>query len=160
MTEIESLTSEGWDKEIYRQFQTHASNEDELLDAYRKLAEGIGSSDVTYLAKMIIEDETRHHQLFKELAASAGDPTWNRSRSDIPYPPIQRSNPDEFRAATDRLLEFERKDEKQLRQLRRDLKQAESTTIWPLLVDWMILDTRKHIAVLKQIKRLAKGIRF
>ena len=39
-----------------------------ILDEYRKLAEETPSAAFRYLVELILDDETRHHRLFTELA--------------------------------------------------------------------------------------------
>jgi bacterioferritin (cytochrome b1) len=58
--------------------------------------------------------------------------------------------------ATRRFLAVERDDAKQLRQLMKELHDVEDTTLWALLVRLMLLDTEKHIEILRFVQRRAK----
>jgi hypothetical protein len=53
---------------------------------------------------------------------------------------------------TKRLLAFEKSDAKELRQLRKALRQAPRSSLQPLLVDLMLHDTAKHISILEFIR--------
>jgi hypothetical protein len=56
------------------------------------------------------------------------------------------------------LLAFEIEDAKQLRKLRKALRGSPKSWLHPLLVDLMLHDTAKHIAILKHIRRqLTRG---
>jgi hypothetical protein len=54
---------------------------------------------------------------------------------------------------TNRLLEHEEADEKELERLQKELRDVSGTTLWGLLVELMQRDTDKHIAVLKFVKK-------
>lgn len=58
--------------------------------------------------------------------------------------------------ATNRLIEFERDDEKALQRLKKELRPVRDTTLFWLLVTLMELDTKKHIAILEFIRRKAR----
>jgi hypothetical protein len=52
------------------------------------------------------------------------------------------------KAATHKLLDAERRDQSELKKLRKELKPFADTTLWALLVDIMLLETDKHIHAL------------
>ena len=58
----------------------------------------------------------------------------------------------EFVETTERFLAAERKDEKELRHLRKELQPYRDVTLWPLLVSLMEHDTAKHILLLTFIR--------
>ena len=65
-------------------------------------------------------------------------------------------DPKDLLDATKRFLAVERDDAKHLRQLMRELHDVEDTTLWALLVRLMLLDTEKHIEILRFVQRRAK----
>ena len=56
---------------------------------------------------------------------------------------------------TETLLERERADAKELRQLASELKSVKQKSLWQLLIKLMEMDTAKHIEILKFVKRSA-----
>jgi hypothetical protein len=55
-------------------------------------------------------------------------------------------------ATTEQLLETERADAKELKQLAKKLKDMRETTLWGLLLELMQDDTSKHIKILQFIR--------
>ena len=59
-------------------------------------------------------------------------------------------------AQTKVLLASEKKDRTELRRLRRRLR-SYSGTMWPLLIDLMLLDTDKHTRILRYVLKHRPG---
>ena len=100
-----------------------------------------------------MEDERRHHRLFGEwrnaLRASA---EMRQVPPQVPY--LAKTNqPDDVVATVRTFLGAERADAKDLRRLRKMVKDVREHTLWDVLLDVMELDTRKHIALLEFIER-------
>jgi hypothetical protein len=148
-----------WEEDLYESFRAHAEQEDQMLGDYQKLADDMSSPDVSFLVRLILEDEERHHRLFGELAAALrAQVELEPAQSSIPDVPLHRRDPAALLAATDRLLELEHEDARKLKELRKQLRPVEETTVWSLLVETMELDTKKHIALLRHVRKLAHGI--
>ena len=148
-----------WDEEIYQAFRSHVEEEDHLLQEYKRLAENESSPDVAYLTSLILDDEKRHHKLFEQLAETVRHVVeLVPDAAGVPDVPLRRPGSHSLRTVTEQLLKFEREDLRKLRQLRRSLKPVAETTIWPLIVETMELDTRKHILILKHVLDIAGGI--
>lgn len=152
---LTELGGSEWDEQLLAHFQEHVEDEWELLEAYAKFRDA-GPEYVRYLIDLIIADEARHHQMFRELV--------NRVRSDIdfreygpqvPYIGPRADTAEVLLEATDRFLVFEREDETALRRLKKELRPVRDTTLFSLLVELMELDTKKHIAILEFIRRKA-----
>jgi rubrerythrin len=153
---LTELAGSPWDEQLLAHFAAHVDGELDLLEAYLKFRDR-GPEYVRYLVDLILNDESRHHQLFSELL--------NHVRSDIdfrdyepkvPYLSRDGSDPKALMEATDRFLRFERDDARSLRQLRKELRPVRDTTLFSLLVELMELDTKKHIAILEFIRRSAQ----
>ena len=69
---------------------------------------------------------------------------------------VEGAGDDALIAQTRELLASEKKDRAELRRLRRRLR-AYSGTIWPFLIDLMLLDTDKHSRILRYIIRHRPG---
>ena len=152
---LTELSGSPYDEQLLEHFNEHVQGELGLLEAYMELRDR-GPEHLRYLVDLILNDEARHHQTFLELV--------NRMRSDIDYRdyeprvPFLQKDPDVkgLVEATDRFLAFERDDRRSLRQLEKELRPVQNTTLFSLLVKLMELDTEKHIAILEFIRRSAE----
>ena len=151
---LTELAGSPLDEGLLAHFQDHMEGEKELLEAYATFRDE-GPEYVRYLIDVILGDEARHHQMFRELV--------NRLRSDIDFrdygpqvPYVERApNRTALVEATDRFLAFEQEDAKSLHRLQKDLRPLRNTTLFSLLVELMELDTKKHIVILEFIRRRA-----
>jgi hypothetical protein len=144
-----------WEEELYEHLVGHEKAERGMLEEYEQAAAEAGSPAFTYLVSLIVEDEIRHHRIFRQLASSL--------RADVELRPEQPEVPrldrwgeqDSVLALTELLLAGEREDRKRLKRLSRDLRDVEDTTLWSLLVTLMEMDTDKHIEILEFVRRHA-----
>ncbi len=151
---LTELAGSEWDQNLLAHFQEHVDGEWELLEAYARFRDE-GPEFVGYLVDMILSDEARHHQMFRELVNRIrSDIDWRDYGPQVPYVGTVRDKA-ALMEATDRLLGFERNDEKELARLQKELRPLRDTTLFSLLVELMELDTKKHIAILEFIHRKA-----
>jgi hypothetical protein len=138
--------------------ESHGTREGALLESYRQLAAESSAGDaVRYLVRLILEDEDRHHRVLTEMANEIKSFVWE-VEVDPKVPAMAPRSDPRLLAETRRLLAFELDDAKQLRKLRKALRGSPRSWLHPLLVDLMLHDTAKHIAILKNIRtRLARG---
>jgi len=147
-----------WEQEVYDHLCGHADTEREAIAAYRTMAEESPSPAIRYLATMILEDEGRHHRMFADLAETvrrsaelAGEP--------LPIPDLSFIGEKERAAileVTERFLDLERDDLKELKQLAKLVKPVAETTLWGLFVALMEADSVKHIHILEFIRDRAR----
>jgi len=143
-----------WESELYDHLTCHEENERRLLIDYYEAAQGSGSAAFSYLADLIMEDEIRHHRLFRELASALKSDVELRSEEPaVPRPANWGSDPEQVLAVTERLLAQERQDADELKRLAKSVEDLDDVTLWPLLVRLMEMDTAKHIAVLEFVRR-------
>jgi hypothetical protein len=143
-----------WEQEMYDHVVGHIATEGAILDEYQRLSEDpSGSPAFRYLAALILADERRHHQLFNDLSESIRQLAELRT-DDEPIASLRGLKADRERimATTDRLLEVERADAKDLKRLAKDMKDVRETTLWGLLLELMQDDTAKHIKILQFIR--------
>jgi hypothetical protein len=143
-----------WEQQLYDHLTNHMVKEGALLDEYLRLAEDESTSKAfRYAARLILDDERRHHQLFNDLAESIRQLSELRVE-DEPIPPLEglRHDREQIREITDRLLAAEREDGAELKALAKEFKDVRDTTLWGLLVDLMQADTDKHIKILSFIR--------
>lgn len=146
-----------WEQELYDHISGHVANELETLRAYESLAESTDSKAFRYLARLILDDERRHHRMLDELAESlrtsselTGEPT------PIPHLDL-RHDRDRILELTKQFLEVEEQDERDLKRLAKDLKDVRDTTLYQLVVDLIRADNEKHRRILRFIQDRAKG---
>ncbi|MGE3689026.1 MAG: hypothetical protein AB7J47_22005 [Acidimicrobiia bacterium] len=142
---------------ILEMLETHGAREGIALTSYKRVAEKSSAGPgVRYLVRLILEDEERHHRVFDEMANELKSFVWE---VDVePRVPAMSPRPDpELLEETRRLLAFEKEDAKELRQLRKAIKHSPKSSLHPLLVDLMLHDTNKHIAILEHITARLSG---
>jgi len=147
-----------WEQDIYQYVANHGQIEGEILDEYEQLADDEEIPPAFgYLARIILEDEVRHHRIFDELAETMRQ-MFEGSVQGPPIPSLEGFHTDrvQIQRLTDRLLEVERSDERELKDLAKRLKEFDKVTLWGLLLELMLDDTRKHIKILKFIQDRSK----
>ncbi len=147
-----------WEQDLYDSLARHVESEHDILDEYQRLAGTEPPSFVTYLARMILSDEERHHQLFNDLAETVKAFAEFRYE-DERIPPIPHKLPDaaDVIEQTDRFLKIERDDLAELKNLKKRLKEVKDTTLWDLVISIMEMDTEKHIKILEFVKVHARS---
>jgi rubrerythrin len=146
-----------WEARLHQMLTGHVQRERGLLEAYAAAAESTSSEALRYLVGLLIDDEKRHHRVFLELAASlkneaelsADDPV-------VPRLDFSRANAEAVLEVSQDLLQNEHDDLHELKELKRALRDVEDTTLWSLLIDLMMRDTEKHIAILKFAEKQAR----
>jgi len=150
-----------WEQQLYDYVCDHVATEGAMRDQYQQLADDETSSPAfRYVANLILADEHRHHQIFNDLAESIKQMAEIRLE-DEPIPSLRGLRADRIRimAVTDRLLDAEHADAKELKKLAKNLGELRDTTLWGLLVDLMQIDTQKHIKILEFIRERADKAR-
>ena len=139
------------DRALIEHLETHVESEREVIDLYGALAED-GHPYVAFLASLIGEDEARHHRLFNEWIETIKAMAELREAPDgIPHVDFHPVAPETIEMV-DRLLRFEHEDLAATRSLRHEIRDVRTSTLWGILVDVLIADTKKHIKVLKFLR--------
>ena len=135
----------------------HVEAEEHALSAYESILEDRPDDVVSYLVGMILADEVRHHEIFREFKNTLDSRMrWHEVEPSIPSPRVD-GDVAELLATTEKLLEFEREDAKELRALRKKWeRQPGERQLWALLVGTAELDTEKHIRMLKYLRDLLR----
>ena len=145
------------EQELYDHVTAHGKNEGEVLEAYAELAERTDSPAFAFLARLILEDERRHHQMLDALAESIRSTAELTGRpSPIPDLALFKADRDRILVETERFLALEKEDNKQLDRLAKDLKDVRDTTLWELVVRLMQDDNAKHQRILEFIRARAR----
>jgi len=140
--------------ELLEHLTDHIDSERELLETYRSVAEESKAEYVSYLLRLIIEDEARHHRLFDELANALRAPVVRDVGAKVPEI-VGAANARKLLEATEALLEAEERDARELKRLARSkgLRAMRGLSLWPLLIELMEHDTEKHVAILRFIRK-------
>ena len=144
-----------WEEELYDVLMDHVKDESDVLHRYETLAKE-STGHVQFLLELIAEDEERHHRLFERWAETIKDVGLLIEADDVVPGLVREPDPEGLVAAVDDLLEVEKRDAHQLKALDKMLKDVRRTTVWPLLVDIMALDTEKHVRILEFLRHHAQ----
>ena len=157
MTRI--LGASVWEQEVFDHINEHSASESGIIDEYRKMASETSSKAFAYLVNVILEDEARHHRVLGELGDAVRSFAELRDEDGaIPFLDMPREDDDRVLEATERFLDVERNDLRELETLSKTLRPVRDTTLWYLLVKLMEEDTEKHIRILKFIRdRVRQG---
>ena len=154
------MTNESWagpsatDRTIYAHLTNHIATERGLLEEYSDIADRTESRAFRYLVNLLIEDEIRHHTIFSEIAESVETIALMKAREPaVPLIDFVRTDRDAVLDATERLLEHEREDARELKRLQRELRDTKDDSLNGLLVELMQRDTQKHIAILRFVRK-------
>jgi len=146
-----------WEQELYAHLTTHEDTERELLVEYQQAANDSDSAAFRFLASLIVEDEIRHHRIFRDLASSLRtDAEFRPEEPAIPRLDHWGRDPRRVQELAERLYEHEQEDAKMLRRLHDSVDDLKDTTLWVLLIKLMEMDTAKHREILDFVRRHAK----
>jgi hypothetical protein len=130
----------------------HGREEGALLATYEEFSTQATDESVRYLVDLILEDEHRHHRLLAELGCAMA---WGLA-TEPPMsmvPTLPRAIDGRFLEQTKLLRRAEQADYRALRRIKRRLRPFADTTLWALVVDLMLLDTKKHATILRFIEQ-------
>ena len=144
-----------WEREVYDLLVEHIAKEREVVEDYDELLEA-STGHVRFLLELIVEDERRHHRVYEEWATTFRSLAWFVEPPDGVPNLVSEAEPERLVAAVEKLLDLEKEDAKQLKDLEKRFKDFRRTTIWPLLAELMAFDTQKHIRILEFLLHHAK----
>jgi hypothetical protein len=158
MADIANHSSVGpsvWERDLYDHLAGHVEAERALLEAYSTAVEESTSKALRYLVNLLLEDEGRHNRIITELAGSLRTESLGGRDSVVPNLDFDGANHDAVIDLTNQLLQREQEDAKELKRLQHELRDVKDTSLWSLLVDLMVQDTRKHVSILRFAKKHA-----
>ena len=145
-----------YDRNLIEHLEEHVSAEKEVIDLYDALAHD-DHPYVAFIAELIGEDEARHHRLFTEWIETIKALAELRDAPDgIPHVDYHPVDPETV-YLVDKLLDIEEADLAAAKRLRHQIRDVRTATLWSMLMELVIADTKKHIKVLKFLRaRLAE----
>jgi len=142
------------ERELVEMLTRHGKEEGALLERYQRFVEEGPTPAGRYLVQLILEDERKHHRLLAELANTIAWGLGANSPVEATPDVYPKSKPDPaFIEETQALIKAEERDRVEMRRMRKRMKAYEDTTLWPLIIDILLLDTEKHIEILRSIAR-------
>ncbi len=139
-------------EQLLDELQSHEQGERELLREYEKAANETTDRGVAFLMGLILEDEHRHHRLVDMMRHEVEQSLlWLQGEEPLPPVGAGKRSP-QLLQQTNAFLEVERESLKQLEDLRRKVKGLQSGLL-ELLVNSMTADTKKHVDILKYIRK-------
>ena len=154
MTNESSAGPSATDRAVYDHLGNHIAAERTLLEEYSDIADRTESRAFRYLVNLLIEDEIRHHRIFSEIAESVETIALMKPKEPlVPLIDFVRADRDAVLEATERLLEHESEDARELKRLQRELRDTKDDSLNGLLVELMQRDTQKHIAILRFVRK-------
>ncbi len=146
-----------WEQQVYDHIMSHVDNEIGVIQSYAALVESTDSPAFAYLAKLILEDERRHHQMLRDLAETIKTSA-ELSNEPTPIPDLAMFGADreQILAETERYLQLEKEDNRELQDLAKELKDVRNTTVWQLVIRLIQDDNEKHQRILEFIRDRAR----
>ena len=142
-----------FDAEMIETLERHIDDEQHVLDEYGLLLCRSDHPPVRYLLGLLLEDEERHHRILNEMLNQFRCSFYGAEQQPhVPW--MTRKRDPETAKQIRRLRRTERTDLGQLRALRRHLKFLRRHSLDGVLIDSLILDTRKHLRYLRTIQHL------
>jgi len=148
-----------WEQRLYDHIVAHVDSELDVIRTYERLAEGTNSAAFGYLARLILDDERRHHRMLSDLAETIKRSAELRGEATpIPDLDMWGADRDEILAETKRYLKLEKEDNKELAQLAKELHDVKDTTLWEFVIRLIQRDNEKHQSILKFIRDRAREV--
>lgn len=146
-----------WEQELYDRVRAHVDGEQDAIRSYEALADRTDAPAFAYLARLILDDERRHHEMMADLAETI-ERFASLEGQEFPIPMLAMFGADraEILAETERFLKLEKEDNRRLDRLAKEMRDVKDTTLWELLIRVMQDDNRKHQRILRFIRDRAR----
>ena len=143
---------------LLTEFENHDLKEGDFIRSYKEIAQKSKDSSIKFLLQMIISDEEKHHAVIHAMASSLkGSLTWTRPQDALPSSGEVGEERGELLKLTADFIEHEKQGIKETKDLIKASK-GYYRGLFPLLLQTMIYDSEKHIAVLEFLHgRLKEG---
>jgi rubrerythrin len=149
ISEVEKLLSE---------FEAHESQEREFLNEYRKIIEETKNPFIKFLLRLIVSDEEKHQAIVQAMVATLkGDLTWTKPEEAIRGLNDVGKGNDRLTKLTEGFVRLEREGIKEYKKMVKNSK-GYYHGLFSLLLDSMIRDSEKHIAILEFLRRRLKSV--
>jgi hypothetical protein len=133
--------------------ERHATLETDALGSYEHLAEASEDPVIALVMRLILEDEERHHNLLRGIAATLRDAlNWTYSSASLPHtmPPSTPVGED-LAVLARALVDEEQKGAQALRRLA-DQERGLGSGLDSVLLEMMAMDSEKHARLLRFVE--------
>ena len=137
----------------------HVEAEQGALDAYEQALRDRPDDVASYLIRMILGDEARHHDIFEQIKNSLESSIrWQSVDPHLPQMRLEGDDAAQLLETTEKLLALEQEDAKELKALRKEWERdSGERRLWALLVETAEFDTKKHIRMLEFLRSLLRA---
>ena len=141
---------------LLNEFEAHEAEEGAFLKRYKEIAEKSKNSGVKFLLQLIMADEEKHNVVTHAMVSTLkGGLTWHRQKDALGLISDLGAEKNELVDLTERFLDLEKKGIKDYKKLVKASK-GYYQGIFTLLLETMILDSQKHIEILKFLRQRLK----
>jgi rubrerythrin len=143
-------------EQLLGEFENHDVKEGDFIRAYKDIAEKTKDSSIKFLLQMIISDEEKHHAVIRAMASSLrGSLNWSQPTDALSSLKEVGAERKELLKLTAEFIKHEKQGIKETKKLVKASK-GYYRGLFPLLLQTMIHDSQKHVAVLEFLKRKLK----
>jgi bacterioferritin (cytochrome b1) len=141
---------------LLNEFETHEAEEGNFLKRYKEIAEKSKNSAVRFLLQLILSDEEKHNAITHAMVSTLkGAVRWSRPKDALDVVSDLGAEKKELVDLTEGFLDLEKKGIKDYKKLLKESK-GYYQGIFTLLIETMMLDSQKHIEILKFIRQRLK----
>ena len=138
---------------LMNEFQSHASHEERWLSSYKDIANESRDPLIRFLLGLIVTDEQRHHELTSRMISKLKNELARTRTEGLSRRVYEEGGKrTQLFSSVERFLEAERKGIQEYQRLRKQ-SQGLYRDVFALLYTTMIHDSRKHIGILKFLRR-------
>lgn len=123
-----------WAGEAAQLVDEHLAQERAVVESYERFAEKDLPELPRYLIRLVVEDEKRHHRVMAELARTLDDLSGKPTPGSLLPSATEGTAPPGLLEESERFLEIERADTKELRRLLKAMKVRPDHRLWDLLL--------------------------
>jgi rubrerythrin len=141
---------------LLAEFEAHEEKEREVVRRYKEMAEGSRKPLVAFLLGLIIADEEKHHRVTQAMLSTLkGDVLWTRPKEAIQGLTELRDGHEEIVKLADDFIRVEKEGIEEYKKLIRESK-GYYKDLFVLLLESMIRDSEKHVAILEFLRKRLK----
>jgi rubrerythrin len=145
-------------EELLHIFEAHVRGESQHIDAYRGLAASSADPVVAMLMDLVLEDEERHHDLFRRMTGRLREDVEALSATEtLTYTRPAKGAVDPHLSST--IEEYARDEVQGARELRRLARESRTLYggLFGLLLETMADDSEKHERVMRFVLKRIEG---
>ncbi|MGH7846611.1 MAG: hypothetical protein ACREQW_15790 [Candidatus Binatia bacterium] len=143
-------------EQLMNEFEAHEAEEGKFLKRYKEIAEKSKNSGIRFLLQLILSDEEKHNVVTHAMVSTLkGGLTWSRQKDALDLISDLGAEKKGLLSLTERFLDLEKKG---IRDYKKLVKQSKGyyQGMFTLLLETMILDSQKHIEILKFLRQKLK----